>query len=60
MSSVYSPSGPSSRMCCRHRWFGAGPLDRGAGHAHSARLCTRNAEDFVGIKGLGDVVTVWP
>jgi hypothetical protein len=33
-------------------------LDRAAAHAHSARPCTRNAEDFVGIRGLSDLVTV--
>jgi hypothetical protein len=27
-------------------------------HAHSARLYTRNAEDFVGLKDLVDVVMV--
>jgi predicted nucleic acid-binding protein len=27
-------------------------------HAHSARLCTRNAEDFVGLADLLDIVAV--
>jgi predicted nucleic acid-binding protein len=27
-------------------------------HAHDARLYTRNADDFVGLDGLVDIVTV--